>query len=85
MNTDEHQNPNADLGLKEGGLPDSQEQRRRAVGLWYVQVDAVALSMQCLKVEGGGGASGLERREEEEEARKGKKERIPGPIYKANE
>ena len=40
--------------------------------------------MQCLKVEGGGGASGLERREEEEEARKGKKERTPGPIYKAN-
>ena len=42
------------------------------------------LSMQCSKVEGGGGASELERREEEEEARKGKKERTPEPIYKAN-
>ena len=42
------------------------------------------LTMQCSKVEGGGGASELERREQEEEARKGKKERTPEPIYKAN-
>ena len=41
------------------------------------------LSMQCSKVEGGG-ASELEHHEEEEEARKGKKERTPEPIYKAN-
>ena len=42
MNTDEHRNPNADLGLREGGLPDSQEWRRSAADLWYIQVDAAA-------------------------------------------
>ena len=42
MNTDEHQSPNADLGLREGGLPDSQEWRRSAADLWYIQVDAAA-------------------------------------------
>ena len=42
MNTDEHRNPNADLGLREEGLPDSQEWRRSVADLWYVQVDAAA-------------------------------------------
>ena len=42
MNTTKYQKPNADLGLREGGLPDSQEWRKSAADLWYIQVDAAA-------------------------------------------
>ena len=63
--------------MKEGDLTYSQEGRRSIVDLWYVQVDAAALLMQCLETEGGGRASELERREEEEEAWKGKKRKDP--------
>ena len=49
-----------------------------------IRLMQLPLSTQCSKVEGGGGASELERHEQEEEARKGKKERTPEPIYKAN-
>ena len=84
MNTAKHQKPNADLGLREKDLPDSQERQRRVLDLWYVQVDAAARDeaeiqgrrrRQCLSSSGSRGGRRCE------EAR-GKMEGPPGLIYK---
>ena len=84
MNTDEHRNPNADLGLREEGLPDSQEQRRRTADLWCVQVDAAARDDAVLEGRQRRRSCGAWALTGRRRSAEGEKGRTREPIYKAS-
>lgn len=70
-NTDEQQNPNADLIFGKGSTYwccGAVEGRRSSSD--QKQVDAAALSMQCSKDEGSDGARALRGHKEEEEMKR---------------